>query len=72
LRAFIKEQNVGKLNFTSFLAIILLLTVCVGYLFIWSYYRELKAEIEKIKADYYYLEKEKASHWDCQLNLKNN
>lgn len=44
----------------------------MGYLFIWSYYRELKAEIEKIKADYYYLEKEKASHWDCQLNLKNN
>jgi len=59
MKKFFKEQNIGKLNLISLLSIIVLISFCMGYFFISSYYDEFIAELKAIEQDYVRLEKER-------------
>ena len=56
---FQKEKNIARLNFISLLLIIALLSLGMGYLFIYGYNDVFKSELKKVEEDYIFLRKEK-------------
>ncbi len=56
---FQKEENIARLNFVSLLLIIALLSLGMGYLFIYGYNDVFKSELKKVEEDYIFLRKEK-------------
>lgn len=56
---FDKEKNIARLNFISLLLVIALLSLGMGYLFIYGYNDVFKSELKKVEEDYIFLRKEK-------------
>lgn len=59
MKSYFREQNIAKLNLLSLLIIIVLLSVCLGYLFISEYNSDFKERLQTIEEKYVYLYKEK-------------
>ncbi|NQU64148.1 MAG: cache domain-containing protein [SAR324 cluster bacterium] len=53
------EKNIARLNFISLLLVIALLSLGMGYLFIYGYNDVFKTELKKVEADYIFVRKEK-------------
>ena len=59
MKSYFREQNIAKLNLLSLLIVIILLSVCLGYLFISEYNSDFKDRLQKIEENYVYLYKQK-------------
>jgi signal transduction histidine kinase len=59
MKSYFREQNIAKLNLLSLLIVIILLSVCLGYLFMSEYQSDFKEQLRKIEENYVYLYKEK-------------